>query len=51
MQVNHHLLILMLHTILNVINPLLEILKLRSEPSPILVHPILHKVEVSITNN
>ena len=51
MQVNLHLLILMLHTILNVINPLLEILKLRSEPSPILVHPILHKVEVSITNN
>ena len=51
MQVGHHLLILTLHTILNVINPLLEILKLRTELSIILVHPILYRVEVSITNN
>ena len=46
MQVGHHLLILTLHAILNIINPLLELLKLRSEPNLILVHPILHGIKV-----
>ena len=45
MQVGHHLLMLALHVILNAVNPLLEILKLRSEPSLILVHLILHGIK------
>ena len=49
---------LMLHVILNVINPLLhvinpllEILKLSSEPNLILVHYILHKVKLCIIDH
>ena len=62
MQVGHHPLMLTLHAILNasnlilyvifkVINPLLEILKLRSEPSLILVHPILHRVKLCVSDH
>ena len=51
MQVGHHLLMLTLHAILNAINPLLEILKLRSEPSLILVQPIFHGIKVCVTNH
>ena len=40
----------LLHEILNAINLLLEILKLRSEPSLIVVYPIIHRVNhVSLT--
>ena len=58
MQVGHHLLMLTLYVILNVINPLLhainpllKILKLSSEPSLILVHCILHKVKLCVIDH
>ena len=51
MQVGHHLLMLTPHAILNMINPLLEVLKLRSEPNLMLVYHILHRIEASVTNN
>ena len=42
---------LMLHAILKAINPLLEILKLKSEPNLILVHLILHVIKACVTNH
>ena len=61
-QVGHHLLMLMLYAILNTNNPLfhvilkeihpmLETLKLRSEPSLILIHPILHKIKLCVIDH
>ena len=50
-QISHHLLMLMLQVILNTLNPLLEILKLRSEASLILIHTILHRVETCIIDH
>ena len=49
MQVGHNLIILMHLVILNAINPLLEILKLRSEPSLIL--SILHRIKSCVTDH
>ena len=39
------------HEILNAINSLLEILKLRSEPNLILVHPILHRIKLCVIDH
>ena len=41
---------MLIHVILNTLKPLLEIPKLRSEASLILIHVILHGVEPCITN-
>ena len=51
MQIGHHLLMLTLQAILNTINSLLELLKLRSEANLILIHTILHGVKMCITNH
>ena len=50
-QINHHLFMLTLQAIINMINPLLEILKLRSEANLILIHTILHGVKTCISNH
>ena len=50
-QVGHNVLMLMHHAILNAINSLLEVLKLRSEPSLILVHPILHRIKSCVIDH
>ena len=42
---------LTLQAILNMLNPLLEILKLWSEANLILIHTILHGVETCITDH
>ena len=41
----------LLYVILKAINPLLERLKLRSESSLILVHPILHGVKSCVSDH
>ena len=42
--------LLLIHTLLYTLKSLLEVLKLRSEASLILIYVILHRVELSITN-
>ena len=42
--------LLLIHTLLYTLKSLLEVLKLRSEASLILIYAILHRVESSITN-
>ena len=50
-QVGHNHLMLTHHAILNAINHLLEILKLRSKPSLILVHHILHRIKSCVIDH
>ena len=42
--------LLLIHTLLYTLKSLLEVLKLRSEASLILIYAILHRVELSITD-
>ena len=43
--------LLLIHTLLYMLKSLLEVLKLRSEASLILIYAILHGIELSITDN
>ena len=51
MKVGHHLLMLLIHTLLNTPKSLIEMLKLRSEAGLILIYVIFHRVEMSITDD
>ena len=43
--------LLLIHTILYTLKSLLQMFKLRSEASLILINAILHRIELSITHN
>ena len=43
--------LLLIHTLLYTLKSLLEVLKLRSEVSLILIYAILHGIELNITDN